>query len=315
MDFNTLLSQITQIAKRTDINIFLVGGAVRDILLGRENLITDLDISVEYEFKKAVEMLASGLNGNDVRFSRFSTASFKCSSFNIDIVTARREIYEEPGMLPKIIPARIEDDLRRRDFTMNSIAFNPSSGNYTDTKDGMKDLKNRIVRQNRRGLFIEDPTRIFRLIKYSERFKFDIEMETFDDMKEALKNKQLFKNVSKSRISREWHQIFAESERESIVDKLISLGVMNSIFGSSLVWNSVGCEAKTSFQYTVSLTAGNDPEQAVSVIDMLENGITKGRKKDVILINKIFRGKAEPDPSICRKYASLLKEYCDNIHS
>jgi len=202
MNLNSFFSKLKAISKKTDINFYIVGGAVRDMLDGRKDEITDVDISVEYRFDEMMEILSSEFEISDLKFSRLKTASFKCGGLNVDVVTARRENYEEEGTLPKIIPARIEDDLRRRDFTINSIAYSPALDVYKDTMNGIEDLKKRILKENREGLFDEDPTRIFRLIKYRSRLDLTIDKETENDMKRSIQKRQLLK-MSASRVYQE----------------------------------------------------------------------------------------------------------------
>jgi len=251
------------------------------MLDGRKDAITDVDISVEYRFDEMMEILSSEFEISDLKFSRLKTASFKCGGLNVDVVTARRENYEEEGTLPKIIPARIEDDLRRRDFTINSIAYSPALDVYKDTMNGIEDLKKRILKENREGLFDEDPTRIFRLIKYRSRLDLTIDKETENDMKRSIQKRQLFENVSKSRISREWMQIVCEDKGALIIDDLVKIGLMGNIFGDNVKWNPYVIPCKNSIEYTVStIVKDNEIADIIRIIDALNNGITKKLKKE-----------------------------------
>jgi len=316
MNFNSFFSKLKAISKKTDINFYIVGGAVRDMLDGRKDAITDVDISVEYRFDEMMEILSSEFEISDLKFSRLKTASFKCGGLNVDVVTARRENYEEEGTLPKIIPARIEDDLRRRDFTINSIAYSPALDVYKDTMNGIEDLKKRILKENREGLFDEDPTRIFRLIKYRSRLDLTIDKETENDMKRSIQKRQLFENVSKSRISREWMQIVCEDKGALIIDDLVKIGLMGNIFGDNVKWNPYVIPCKNSIEYTVStIVKDNEIADIIRIIDALNNGITKKLKKEVETISAVINNNEKCSSELLKRYPDLLKEYSYNIHS
>jgi tRNA nucleotidyltransferase (CCA-adding enzyme) len=154
---------------------YLVGGAVRDLLLGGTPL--DLDLVVEGD----LDGFATSLGGDLTVHDRFGTATVVLDGFSYDIARSRRETYTRPGALPDVEPAPLSEDLRRRDFTVNAIAIaltGERAGELTAAPDALEDLEARRLRVLHDGSFIDDPTRLFRLVRYSSRLGFEIEPHT-----------------------------------------------------------------------------------------------------------------------------------------
>lgn len=152
---------------------YLVGGAVRDILLGEASF--DLDICVVGDASEAMDRLgAVALSGG-----RFETAVADVDGTRVDIARARRETYAAPGALPDVEPAGIEDDLRRRDFTINAMAI-PLEGPpaLIDPFGGLRDLEQGLLRVLHSGSFEDDPTRALRGARYAARYGLSFEEET-----------------------------------------------------------------------------------------------------------------------------------------
>jgi len=156
---------------RDDSRVHLVGGAVRDLLLGGAPI--DLDLVVEGDARA----VASELGGELKAFDRFGTATVVLDGFSYDIARARRETYAHPGALPDVQPAPLAEDLLRRDFTVNAIAL-AFSGELTAAPMALEDLEARRLRVLHDQSFIDDPTRLFRLVRYSSRLGFEIEPHT-----------------------------------------------------------------------------------------------------------------------------------------
>ena len=155
---------------------FAVGGLVRDTLAGRDGARRDLDVVVEGDGLGVARELARELAGSLVEHERFLTASVTLATASggvsrIDIATARAERYERPGALPHVLPAGIEEDLRRRDFTVNAMAIELASGalELLDPLGGASDLRQRRLRVLHPLSFVEDPTRIVRAARYGTR--------------------------------------------------------------------------------------------------------------------------------------------------
>jgi tRNA nucleotidyltransferase (CCA-adding enzyme) len=196
----------SKIAKNNNMSVYLVGGFVRDLLLGVKNL--DLDIVVEGEGIKFAEDFAAELKkAKLIRHRRFGTATVILSdnlkvdpstllrvngerSRTIDIATARKETYPKPASLPEVRQGVLKEDLARRDFTINAMAVSISGSNYDmliDFFGGMNDLRARKIRVLHNLSFIDDPTRILRAIRFEKRYNFKIEPQTLKFLKEAFK--------------------------------------------------------------------------------------------------------------------------------
>jgi tRNA nucleotidyltransferase (CCA-adding enzyme) len=154
--------------------VYLVGGAVRDLLLGRDR--SDVDLVVVGD----AAGLAAALGAEAVEHERFATAKVALDGHEVDIATARSETYAGPGALPDVIPAAdIETDLGRRDFTVNAIAIPLAGGaRPIDPHCGLADLDAGLLRVLHPGSFVDDPTRALRAARYAARFGFALEGET-----------------------------------------------------------------------------------------------------------------------------------------
>lgn len=182
--------------------VFLVGGAVRDALIGIDAI--DLDLVLEGD---AIEF-AEGLTDDLVGHERFRTADFELDGVSIDLATARAETYPHPGSLPEIVPASIDADLDRRDFTINAIAINLcDTENLVDPRGGVEDLRRGVLRVLHGDSFRDDPTRALRAARYAARFGFDLEPGTSDLLPTAD-----LSTISSDRVSAELRLIALEPE-------------------------------------------------------------------------------------------------------
>jgi tRNA nucleotidyltransferase (CCA-adding enzyme) len=155
--------------------VALVGGAVRDVLMG--GLPGDLDFVVEGD----AAALAAGLGGTVKVHDRFGTSTVTLDGFSYDLARARRETYSRPGALPDVVPAPLEEDLHRRDFTVNAMAIGLNGrrrGELLTAPCALGDLDARLLRVLHDQSFIDDPTRLFRLCRYRSRLGFAIEIHT-----------------------------------------------------------------------------------------------------------------------------------------
>ncbi len=161
--------------------VYLVGGAVRDLLLGRGR--TDIDLVVEGD----AAALAVRLGAEVTAHERFGTAKLTLEGHEVDIATARTEAYPHPGALPIVGPAHhLAADLARRDFTINAMAI-PLQGEprLVDPHGGQADLAKRQLRILHPGSFDDDPTRAIRAARYAARFGFGLEPETEELLRRA----------------------------------------------------------------------------------------------------------------------------------
>ncbi len=175
--------------------VYLIGGFVRDLLLGVKNL--DLDIAVEGDGILFSEEFSARLNAKLIRHRRFGTATVIVKpGLKIDIATARKEIYPEPAKLPVVEFGTLKDDLKRRDFTINAMAIDitePNFGGLIDFFEGKKDLTNKKIKVLHELSFIDDPTRILRAIRFETRYDFKIETKTLRFLKGAVKKRMMEK--------------------------------------------------------------------------------------------------------------------------
>lgn len=192
-DYQELLHVIGSAAYARSMFVYLVGGIVRDLILGVKNL--DFDIVVEGNGIILAEDLAGKLNARLIRHKRFCTATVILGHhLKIDVATARKETYEIPGALPEVEFSDLENDLKRRDFTINAMAINISKNHFgmlLDPFGGRRDLSEKKIRILHTVSFVDDPTRIFRAIRFEKRFNFVIEKHTLFLLKEAVKDKML----------------------------------------------------------------------------------------------------------------------------
>jgi tRNA nucleotidyltransferase (CCA-adding enzyme) len=197
--------------------VYLVGGTVRDILLGRTSF--DIDIAVEGD---ALEF-ARGLGGEVTGHGRFGTAVVRFGDGrHWDVVTSRRETYAAPAALPDVEAGTIEDDLARRDFTVNAMAasLGDDFGRLVDPHGGRGDLEACAIRVLHPLSFVDDPTRIFRAVRYENRLGFRMEPETERLAREGVVGTAL---LSPARMREEVVALLSEDEAERALERLAEL--------------------------------------------------------------------------------------------
>ncbi|MBN4062753.1 MAG: polynucleotide adenylyltransferase [Alkaliphilus sp.] len=192
-------------------NVYVVGGFVRDLFLDLPNW--DIDFVIDGDGIDFAHKLEEVLGGEVVEHEKFSTAVLTLKDgLSIDIVSARREYYEYPGALPKVEKSSIWSDLFRRDFTINcmAVALNKKQhGRLIDFFGGLDDLNKGKIRVLYNLSFIEDPTRIFRAIRFAARYSFEIENESKSFIKQAVKD-GLIQKLSSDRVREEIAYILRE---------------------------------------------------------------------------------------------------------
>jgi len=223
------LRLVKEIAAEKDCHPFLVGGPVRDILLGRPAV--DIDLTLESGSSTLARALAKRVDGRVRSFPQFLTYKVTSSGFpEIDITTARKERYRKPGALPAVTAGRLKDDLLRRDFSINAIALDLLNGAMHDPASGERDLGDRVVRVLHDRSFIDDPTRIFRATRLAARLGFTVEPHTAKLMRDAIDAGAL-STISKERIWREVFLAMDETEAPAILADLASRGALQVLFG------------------------------------------------------------------------------------
>jgi tRNA nucleotidyltransferase (CCA-adding enzyme) len=207
--------------------LYLVGGVVRDLLLGQANL--DLDLVVEGSAIELAEQL-KGINKSKITtHSRFNTAKMLWQGWNIDLATARSETYEKPGALPTVTPSSINEDLSRRDFTVNAMAIRLNPGDYgqmVDPHGGRDDLQAERIRILHDKSFIDDATRIWRALRYEQRLDFHLERNTLALLQRDIAR---LETISADRIRYEIECIFREKYPERVFKRADELGVLAAL--------------------------------------------------------------------------------------
>jgi tRNA nucleotidyltransferase (CCA-adding enzyme) len=194
-------AKVRDAAERAGVESYLVGGAVRDALLGRTA--PNLDVVVVGDPLALVE----ALGGNARVHDRFATATVELDGAPVDVAQARTEIYDRPGALPTVSAAdTIEDDLRRRDFTVNAIAVALADPRrVTDPHGGVEDLRAGLLRVLHQRSFIDDPTRALRAARYASRLGLQLEPATL-----ALAREADLSTVSADRVEADLRRLAAE---------------------------------------------------------------------------------------------------------
>ena len=224
------IAPVRKLALETGTTLYLVGGAVRDLLLGRA--ITDLDLVVEADAVVFARRLAHDLHAGVETHRRFGTAVLRLpEGERLDVATARAEDYETPGALPRVRAGSIDDDLARRDFTVNAMAMRIGRSNRPDFLDpfgGRRDLRARLVRALHPRSFFDDPTRAFRAVRYANRLGFLIERSTRAAIRAAVAAGAVDR-ISGDRLRREIVLLFAEPDRAAAVSEMAALGLSRTI--------------------------------------------------------------------------------------
>jgi tRNA nucleotidyltransferase (CCA-adding enzyme) len=219
-----------RLAREKKIPLYLAGGAVRDMLLRRP--VVDVDLVVEAAADDFASRLARTLGAELTLHRRFGTAVITLADGeHLDIAAARAEEYERPGALPRVRPASITEDLRRRDFTINAmaleIALDPRP-RLIDPAGGRDDLDRRLVRFLHPRSAFDDATRAFRAVRYANRLGFAVERDTRRGILAALESGAA-DAVSGDRLRRELVLLFSESGRAAAVREMVSLRISRTI--------------------------------------------------------------------------------------
>ncbi len=218
---NGTIELVGRVADEMGCKAFIVGGTVRDMLLRKKSL--DLDVVVEGDAIKLGAVIAEEMGGKLVTHRGFGTCSVLTEDgLRIDFATARKETYKRPGAMPKVEFSTLKDDLARRDFTINAIAISLNKDNFGQVVDpfgGKRDLDLKLIRVMYDKSFIDDPTRIFRAIKFEQRLGFTIEPHTLGLIKDAGRDEVLSK-VSQGRILKELDLISREKAKNKILRRL-----------------------------------------------------------------------------------------------
>jgi tRNA nucleotidyltransferase (CCA-adding enzyme) len=226
----SILQTAGAVADEQRISLYVVGGFVRDLLLGVKNL--DIDLVVEGNSMEYAKALSARLKGR-VRFhEKFHTAILILpDGFKIDIAAARAEYYTRPAALPEVADSSLKQDLYRRDFSINALAIKLNTkdfGQLVDFFGSLRDLRSGIVRVLHNLSFIDDPTRIFRAIKFEQRYHFRMDQHT-ESLLRAAVSMDIFHEVSADRIRDEIIQILEEERPLPALKRMEQLRILRII--------------------------------------------------------------------------------------
>ena len=282
------LDLVREVSAEKGCRPFLVGGPVRDLLLHRG--VIDVDLTLEDGASTLARALAKRVDGRVRSFPQFLTYKVTAPEWpEIDIATARKERYRQPGALPTVSEGRLADDLLRRDFSINAIALDIVSGEVHDPAGGEQDLRDSVIRALHDESFIDDPTRIFRAIRLARRLGFTIDAHSAELMRAAIAAGAL-RTVSKERLWRELFLAMEENDAPAVLEALAGSGALEVLFGPretervclDIVQRQLGengVELDREVMYTAALLRGN-----ASPLDLEGSGFSQKRARNVVQI-------------------------------
>lgn len=307
----SILEDIGLIASDTKLKPYLVGGMVRDLLLGKESL--DIDITVEGGAIKLAELLEQKLSNCTVkaRYEKFKSAKvlfeFDGEEIQVDLATTREEIYEKPAELPKINESTLEKDLIRRDFTINALAVSLLPDDFGDVVDmygGLEDIENKLIRilPNDKS-FIDDPTRMIRAIRFANRFEYSLEEKTkklLDNAIASTKFDNLIKRIRGDRVKIEIRYLFNLPNVNAVIVDFFMSGIFKII---STDFKATSCGA-------ADLSTTDIENQWLVVLSVLFKDLEEKKQKS------IFEGlhMTNDEVKIIEKGLNAYSEFCALLH-
>ena len=226
---NRIFGIISQVASENGVRAFVIGGFVRDCFLGRP--CKDIDVVVEGSGIEIAEKVAARVGSKLSVFKNFGTAMFRYNGMEIEFVGARKESYRRESRKPIVEDGTLEDDQKRRDFTINALAFSLQKedfGRLVDPFDGVKDLQAGLIRTplDPDTTYSDDPLRMIRAIRFASQLSFEIVPESLESIS---RNKMRLEILSKERISEELHKIMLSPKPSAGFSLLEQTGLLEYI--------------------------------------------------------------------------------------
>lgn len=280
-----LLKLAGEVADQAGLNAYLVGGSVRDLLRGEQNL--DIDIVVEGDGISFAKVFGERLHAKVRTHDRFGTAKIITDKLKLDVASARTEYYESPAALPTVETSSIKKDLYRRDFTINTLAVKlnlKDFGLLIDFFGGQRDLREKTLRVIHNLSFIEDPTRAFRAVRFSERFGFKLSKHTEDLIKSTIKM-NLFNRLSGTRLYEELLLAFNETEPVKTLRRLSELGLLKVIHPNLAFTSELESTLQSMFETRAwfnLLFLEESPDRGALYLMALLSGLKEAEIKDAI---------------------------------
>jgi tRNA nucleotidyltransferase (CCA-adding enzyme) len=277
--------QLLAVARDRD-GVFVVGGAVRDLLLG--GVPRELDVVVEGDIADVATALAALLPGRVTVHDRFGTASLEAADARLDLATARTERYAQPGALPDVSPSTLAEDLARRDFTVNAMAVALRGEPVLHAAEhAEEDLAARRLRVLHDHSFVDDPTRLVRLVRYAARLGFAVEDGTEALAREALSSGAM-RAVSDARIGAELRLLLAEADVVAALGAAVAMGLLAAV-NPGLDWDEqrvrlvlelLPPDARADLAVLAACATGIPHQELAEWLDRLEYG---ARERDVVV--------------------------------
>jgi tRNA nucleotidyltransferase (CCA-adding enzyme) len=282
-----LVHVISDIANKSGCTAYLAGGSVRDLLLRIPSM--DMDVVIEGDAMDFAQKLAARLSGRARIHEKFKTAVVVApGGLKIDVATARMEYYTHPAALPIVELSAIRNDLYRRDFSVNAMAIRLNGARpnvLLDFFGGQADIKDKIIRVLHNLSFVEDPTRVFRAVRFESRHGFSIAKQTLSLLKHAVQH-EMFNRLSGARLFAEIKAILNERRPTAALKRMKELGLLRFIhpnlsFGPAqerlmddmedmLIWMGLAFPLKPMERWPARLLVILDPLSDAEVVEMME---------------------------------------------
>lgn len=308
------LHALGSLAEESGLRAHVVGGFVRDMLLGRRNL--DLDVVVEGDAVGFAEFAAERLGARVKVHHRFGTAVLVFSrTLHADITSARTEYYTSPGALPTVERSSLRQDLFRRDFTVNAMAacINPGCfGQIADPFSGMRDLENKTLRVLHSLSFVEDPTRVLRAARFESRYGF-----AMDEQSEGLARRtvemRVLEEVSGARIREEMLDIIDEDSPSAVFARMSELGVLDVVLYDDASQHAV-IEALYGVERAYLRLESHfrrTPRRRVVLVAALVHGASRARAEHWLRHMRFGREYGEPAIAVADRAPGVLRTLRD----
>lgn len=307
-----ILKEIGLKAAACGLKAWAVGGCARDLLIGKHT--EDIDICVEGDTSPLIMFCAEKYGAEVVRFNDFGTARVNLDcGLKLDFVRCRAEIYAEPGALPKVRPAGLKEDLFRRDFTANALALSLMPGEFFKEYDffnSKEAVLNGYIKVLHGKSFSDDPTRLFRAVRFAARFNWKIEPFTDGLMQEAVK-KGYVNLLSRQRIVHEFIKILGESRPYKALKYAAEYKLADFIFKG--------------FKFNAKINKLKTVEEKLACLSLLQGGRGPEFEQSLLLPKKITalslevlkwrKSKAAPFKALSKEALRVIKLYKPGIES
>lgn len=298
-----LLKEFGQIAQENGLKIWVVGGFARDFVLHKKT--KDIDICVEKDTAPLIEYCQNNKGAKVQYFNNFGTARviFK-DGFKLDFVRCRKEIYPKPAVLPVVSKATIKEDLFRRDFTCNALALSLLPTEFFKIYDlygSLKDIKNKKVSVLHSKSFEDDPTRLYRALRFAARLKFTLSKETENLFKTAVK-KDYISLLSAARKSNEIIKFLEEKQPSKIFNLIKKYKAQSLIFNNFIAPKNIDKFKNSDEKLALFILTQKEPQTFIKTLQL--------PKEKLFLANellKFYTKETAPQRNLTKQEIKILK--------